>query len=488
MYSCIILQLQRSKYKDGPVLMIIDGKFSCASSASSGSICKGLIHAHHTTKTLLSEGHSCINSCINTKERMPLRSPGWTQTDARSMAITSSEHDTIILAIRIIAPVSFLASLTLILMFLGITGLRNVQNRAVYNANWANLFAAAIWFLAPFGPVSGGESIVCKGLATGMLYFGLADAFWVFSMALNVYFVAIKHWALDELMKVLKLYHILAWGTPALLILPLPFITTADRGPVLGDRYTWCSIRQEYPELFMAVFYIPGWIVYLAGVACYLVIVTVIIRVRRTSRVSDTDPAATAKLNAFLFVTSLYLIHYGFVWIWPTVNRFLQAVNPNDQVFFLILMNGAAPAMRGIIYLAIFCYANRATIASALRPDPTTKKSGRNVVNMSSKSHLSPARDERASLSTQQYDSVRIELDGSTPGSPLWRELPRPTRFAPLEPEGRLDNVGAGRAGYISHPLSSSNLSSHSTVPEQQHRESVFYDRSHWSRVSSQGN
>ncbi|KAI8799373.1 hypothetical protein BJ742DRAFT_781468 [Cladochytrium replicatum] len=285
------------------------------------------------------------------------------------MGLTTADLDKIVLALRIVSPISFLSSALLIGLFLSIKKLQNVQNRAVYNTSWANLFGAAIWFFSKYGALAGDESFVCQGLATFMFFFGLADVFWLLSMTLNVYFVVIKKWALQDLMKVAKWYHLFAWGIPALCIFPLPFISTSERGRVLGDRYIWCSIKANYPEVFMAVFYFPAWFVFFIGLFCFLVIIKVIVGIKRNLRGVDVSTKSSRKLYSFLFVTALYLAQYFFLWFWPTLNRVIQAADPSFSSFFLTLMNGVAPATRGVFYLAIFCYGNRTVLARRLLPE-----------------------------------------------------------------------------------------------------------------------
>ncbi|KAI8806307.1 hypothetical protein BJ742DRAFT_899535 [Cladochytrium replicatum] len=280
--------------------------------------------------------------------------------------LTLADYDSIVLALRITAPISFMCSVVLITLFWRTKSLQTIQNRLIYNTEWSNLIYTAMWFIARWGPLAGDTSPLCQIQGVLILYFAMTDTFWITFLAVNVYLVVVRKWT--DLEKKILYYHLLAWIVPFIVFIPVPFIKNDKLGPIIGSRYMWCSMRAAWGDLLLETLYVPTWIAFVISATAFGIIVKVVVGIRKEIKLMNSGQKRNRKMERFLFCTSLYIIQYFVLWSFPTINRAIQAYDPTFQDYFLTAMNGLCGTFRGISHLIVFTIGNLSIIGPMFLP------------------------------------------------------------------------------------------------------------------------
>ncbi|KAJ4331417.1 hypothetical protein N0V95_009888, partial [Ascochyta clinopodiicola] len=117
---------------------------------------------------------------------------------------------------RLSSTLSLLGSTLNLLTFLSGPAFRKPVTRLIFYATWGNVLAnaATLVSVAAIPNADGVVGGLCRVQAVGMQWFVLADPFWVFCMALNVWLVFSRGYDGRDLRRLEKWYAVFAYGVP----------------------------------------------------------------------------------------------------------------------------------------------------------------------------------------------------------------------------------------------------------------------------------
>lgn len=88
-----------------------------------------------------------------------------------------------------------------------------------------------------------------------------ADAFWAFTMAINIYLTFYHRFDARRLSKMEVPYLICCFGVPFIPALIFVFLKNSAGERVYGDARLWCWVSPEWHIFRIATFYGPVWYV-----------------------------------------------------------------------------------------------------------------------------------------------------------------------------------------------------------------------------------
>ncbi|KAJ4992684.1 G-protein coupled receptor 1-like protein 1 [Stagonosporopsis vannaccii] len=177
--------------------------------------------------------------------------------------LTSSQQLGLEVATRVSSVASLLGSLFIIATFLCFKGFRTNKTRLIFYATWANIVtnAATLISTAALPAASGHVSPLCEVQGFLIQWFMLADSFWVFCMASNVWYVFLSGRRDEKKLPMLeKAYVMFAYLTPG--IAPIVYLIHDHVASyrIVGPATLWCWVRDELEWMRVAFFYAPLWL------------------------------------------------------------------------------------------------------------------------------------------------------------------------------------------------------------------------------------
>mmetsp|Transcript_25529 Transcript_25529/g.82260 ORF Transcript_25529/g.82260 Transcript_25529/m.82260 type:complete len:319 (-) Transcript_25529:52-1008(-) len=167
----------------------------------------------------------------------------------------------------------------------------------------------------------------CYLTAVMSQYFDVATFLWTACIAFNIHQVLVKNVG-HAVEGYQKFYHMLCWGLPAVLA------GIAGIANVYGDSGNWCWIRHDRQWARLTFFYAPLVIVF-----CYNAMVFYFtVRAVRHS----------LQQSAIAFRLRLYILVFFMVKVFSVINRLQNAVDPNNPVLFLYIMQSFFEPLQGL--------------------------------------------------------------------------------------------------------------------------------------------
>ncbi|KAH3950238.1 hypothetical protein HBH98_021900 [Parastagonospora nodorum] len=173
---------------------------------------------------------------------------------------------------RTMSVLSLLGSCYIISSFLYFAFYRKPINRLVFYATWGNILANVATLISTSGIPTDGQSLnaLCEFQGVLIQWFLMADSFWVFCMATNVFLVFWRGYDAIQLRHLEKWYLLLAYGVPAIPPLVYVILDHVWKTPIMGPATLWCWVASDYDWMRIALFYGPVWLIVSATMAIYI--------------------------------------------------------------------------------------------------------------------------------------------------------------------------------------------------------------------------
>lgn len=172
------------------------------------------------------------------------------------MPFTDRELQVLAITERVSSAISFVGCMFVVLTFMASCRFRTPVNRLIFFATWGNILGICATATSRSGIIAGEDTALCQWQAVFIqwyvlsmflsytekpsdLYlecirFHVADAFWAFSMACNVYLTLFHRYSTAELRKIEWKYICICYVLPSIPALTFLFIKNNERGKVYG--------------------------------------------------------------------------------------------------------------------------------------------------------------------------------------------------------------------------------------------------------------
>ncbi|KAF2867945.1 hypothetical protein BDV95DRAFT_165997 [Massariosphaeria phaeospora] len=185
--------------------------------------------------------------------------------------LTSREALALQLTERCMSILSLLGSFVIILTFCR-EYFRKPINRLIFYASFGNMLASVATLIS----TSSIRPTIIPGLCLlqGILiqWFFMADACWVFSMALNVYLVFFRSYETKKLRHLEKWYLLVNYGVPGIPSIVYIVNDLRHSKKIIGPATIWCWVSADAEWMRIAFFYAPVWIIICATLGLYIAI------------------------------------------------------------------------------------------------------------------------------------------------------------------------------------------------------------------------
>ncbi|EFR00752.1 hypothetical protein MGYG_03756 [Nannizzia gypsea CBS 118893] len=197
------------------------------------------------------------------------------------MPFTERQLQALHITERVSSTISLAGCLFVVFTFIASRRFRTPVNRLIFFATWGNILGICATATSRSGIVAGEDSSLCQWQATFIQWFHVADAFWAFCMACNVYLTLFHRYSTAELRKLEWKYIIICYVLPFIPAFAFLFIKSEDKGKVYGDATLWCWIRPEWSVLRIGGVYGPIWTIILITLGIYIYSARFILASRR---------------------------------------------------------------------------------------------------------------------------------------------------------------------------------------------------------------
>ncbi|KAH3745422.1 slime mold cyclic amp receptor protein [Pelomyxa schiedti] len=249
----------------------------------------------------------------------------------------SDSQQTVILGIRIANSfLSLFGTCYVLFSSLVFRQFRGLSSRLVLYLMASSGAAAAVNLMGLGIGINPTETPLCKAQGVTLQFFQQAQFLWVCAIAIHLFIGLVLHKHPKRIYEITC--HIVIWTLASIYtILPA---TTKDYGPA----GVWCWIKGEDDDKSgfiwrLAVFYIPLFSYVLLVFVIYGMSFRAAQRVFR--KVSIGDILCSKKKTpglAILQRLAIYPLIFVVVWLFPVINRIQNWINPDDEIFGLVLM------------------------------------------------------------------------------------------------------------------------------------------------------
>ncbi|KAJ3123509.1 hypothetical protein HK098_001856 [Nowakowskiella sp. JEL0407] len=154
-----------------------------------------------------------------------------------------------------------------------------------------------------------------------------------------------------------------SWGVPFILATVLPFIGNEKDGPVYTDATLWCWIGGKYQSYRLYFFYIWLWAIFLWNLVIYIYVGSSLLSSQRKlanygakDGESSSEPwQPSASMRIYIRKTSFFILAFFLNWLWGSVNRIQNMIDPLHPIFALFLMHAIFTPLQGFLnFIAYF--------------------------------------------------------------------------------------------------------------------------------------
>ncbi|KAM5444690.1 hypothetical protein MferCBS31731_000144 [Microsporum ferrugineum] len=220
------------------------------------------------------------------------------------MPFTDRELQVLAITERVSSAISFVGCMFVVLTFMASCRFRTPVNRLIFFATWGNILGICATATSRSGIIAGEDTALCQWQAVFIQWFHVADAFWAFSMACNVYLTLFHRYSTAELRKIEWKYICICYVLPSIPALTFLFIKNNERGKVYGGATVSTTLEPQWSILRVAGVYGPIWSIIAVTLGIYIYSAKFILASRRdikrlrnisltlTSTVDSTLPGA----------------------------------------------------------------------------------------------------------------------------------------------------------------------------------------------------
>ncbi|POR35729.1 G-protein coupled receptor 1 [Tolypocladium paradoxum] len=142
-------------------------------------------------------------------------------------------------------------------------------NRLVFYASFGNMMSN-VGTLMSRAYVSQIDSFGCQFQAFLIQLFMPADAFWILTMAINVYLTFYYKFDAERLRKMEMWYLLACYGIPFVPAFVFIFVKNQQGQRIYGNATLWCWVSPDHYVLRLATFYGPVWVTILITFFIYI--------------------------------------------------------------------------------------------------------------------------------------------------------------------------------------------------------------------------
>lgn len=271
-------------------------------------------------------------------------------------SLSDSDLATVQILIRIGSLLSILGSLSIILSYSFWPRFRTWQNRIVMIISCCDLVASIATGIGTVGYTAMSmdslhSSVFCVAQAFTLQTFLLASVYWTAVLAVNMLLVMYTKIQIQGNAKLERLQIGIVSVAAFVPAFALCFITSPS--PVYGNATLWCSITNSWGGLRLIFFFVPIWLCFVFSLVCY-VLVARKLYAHRSERRFNTRKFNSDSEISFLKTSSSYLLAMMLTWIWSTINRMQNFVDPTNPVPLLYKMHGFFTPSLGFINFLVY--------------------------------------------------------------------------------------------------------------------------------------
>jgi len=249
------------------------------------------------------------------------------------MGFNGQQHDALLGISVAFSLLSFFGVLLIVVSYLSFPKLRSFSFGLVFYMSLADLGALFSYLLG--SPSEGG---VCRFQGFIQQYFELSSIIWSAVIAFTLYRAVVK---LQDSASLSKTYLTLGYGVP-LLCAFLPLFTNSYTNT---GAWCWISTQQAVGQVWRwLLFYGPLWsCIAFNAYAYYLT------EKKMKSMFETQDAEMPDKYKALIKRLKLYPLILVVCWFWATINRLQNAFNPNNEVFWLYVLQVLFRSLQGLL-------------------------------------------------------------------------------------------------------------------------------------------
>ncbi|KAJ1570075.1 hypothetical protein HK096_002876 [Nowakowskiella sp. JEL0078] len=275
------------------------------------------------------------------------------------MPLTAAQNASLQPVIQGASALSIVGSLSIIATYTFVASFRRPSNRLVFLISIADLFAAICMFLAELPVNTIKVAAVCTIQGWGITFFLLSAMFWTACLSIQCLLAIQRGTKLDKIERLEKWFHIVSWGIPFTLATVLLFMGSPGN-PVYTDATLWCWIGSAYQEYRFYFFYMWLWAIFLFNLGVYgFVGYTLWNTQRRLARFEkaggDEAWQPSRSMRIYVRKTSFFIVAFFINWLWGSLNRIQNMVNPANPVYALFLLHSIFTPLQGFLnFIAYF--------------------------------------------------------------------------------------------------------------------------------------
>ncbi|KAL1918494.1 uncharacterized protein VTP21DRAFT_3154 [Calcarisporiella thermophila] len=252
--------------------------------------------------------------------------------------------------------ISIIGSLTIIFTFLCFPRFRNATTRLILWLAFSDLIACTATFLGRWA-IQAPDSAACKAQGFVMQWMDICGFFWTMAMAINMILVVVFNLPATRVMSLEKFWIAICFIVPFLIALPTLIVTDPVQGSMIGDAQLWCWIKAGNFVLWrMYIFYIPMWIIFIVDAVAYIVSAFYLFKTARKILTANVKNSALSRFTTvFVKNTSIYLLSYIIIWIFPTASR-IYSLSTNQFNDGLLTLQVLMVSLRGFVHFVAYFY------------------------------------------------------------------------------------------------------------------------------------
>lgn len=262
--------------------------------------------------------------------------------------------------IRITSSLSIFGSFVIIVTYMTMKEFQTKSNRLVFYMSVYDLIGNIGTSIGDTGYKLGGElTTICQvqgllihaGLLGGIIFAG--------AMAVNL-LIKIKYRNLTaEFEKRLEY----AYNFVALIVAVIPgivfaFYRSSTGVQVYGNATLWCWVTANWQE-FRLFFFGPIWFTFVFNMIVYVYVGIKVSATAKDSSIQSGSSATESKkanqiLTSYISHTSTYILGMLLTWVWGSMNRIQNMVDPKNPIPFMFYMHATFTPAQGFINFVIY--------------------------------------------------------------------------------------------------------------------------------------
>ncbi|KAL1920414.1 uncharacterized protein VTP21DRAFT_791 [Calcarisporiella thermophila] len=268
--------------------------------------------------------------------------------------------------------ISIAGTLTVILTFLFFPRFRNATTRLILWLAISDLIACSATLSGRWA-IAAPDSAACQAQGFIMQWMDICAFFWTMAMAVNMILVIVFQLPATRVMAFEKIWIVVCFFIPFLITLPMLVVNEPGKGHMIGNAQMWCWIKNQYAVWRMYIFYAPMWIIFVMDAVAYVVSAVYLFKTtREIMRAKVNNSALMRFTTVFVKNTSIYLLSYIIIWIFPTASR-LYNLTTGEFIYELQYLQVLMVSLRGFVHFVAYFYS---TWFVPMRKKSTTGASG----------------------------------------------------------------------------------------------------------------